>query len=184
MRLFYAVFPPPKVQEALAVVQEKVKGYKGWKLSQPDQLHITLLFLGETPPERLRGLLQVGKDAAAGVQPFEVQLGGTGYFPASGSPRVWFVKAEGAGLEPLALNLRQALPDIEVKEKFHPHLTLARKKGPAPRVGPVVLDLKFEAKALCLVESTLDPKGSQYRIVERFGLKDAGVGMSARKALS
>lgn len=169
MRLFYAIFPPPGVQKALALVQEKVRGYKGWKLSPPDQLHITLLFVGETSPERLPELTRIGR-AAARLEPFEVALGGTGYFPASGSPRVWFVKAEGAGLEPLALNLRQALPDIAVKEKFHPHLTLARKKGPAPRVGPVVLDLKFEAKALCLVESTLDPKGSQYRIAEQFRL--------------
>lgn len=180
MRLFYAIFPPRKVQEALVLAQDKVKAYKGWKVSKLEQLHITLLFLGETPQERLKELSKIGQEVAGLVEPFEVELGGTGYFPASGSPRVWFIKAQGAGLEPLASGLRQALPEVENREKFHPHLTLARRKSPAPRVGPMVLDLKFEAKAVCLVESTLDPKGSQYQIVEQFGL----VGKQAIKALS
>jgi len=169
MRLFYAIFPPRRVQEALGVAQERVHSYKGWKTTQPKKLHITLLFLGDTAPEQLKELSEIGKKVAASVKAFEVELAGTGYFPASGSPRVWFVKASGEGFEPLAAGLQQAFPVN--KDKFHPHLTLARKKGPAPRVGPVVLDLKFEAKALCLVESVLDPKGAEYQILEQFPLK-------------
>lgn len=171
MRLFYAIFPPPAVQQSLVPLQEKVKGYKGWKTSKTEQLHITLLFLGEVHNEALGQLSSVGKAVAKSVKPFQVELGGTGYFPAAGSPRVWFVKAEGDGLWDLATGLRQALPEVEAKEKFHPHLTLARKKGPAPRVGPQVLGLKFEAKAVCLVESRLEKSGSEYRVLEVFPLQ-------------
>lgn len=171
MRLFYGIFPPRKVQEEVAQAQDKIKGYKGWKASKTEQLHVTLLFLGEIASERLPELLQIGRQVASGAKPFKVELGGTGYFPASGSPRVWFVKAEGLGLEPLANQLRLALPEVEANEKFHPHLTLARKKGPAPRVAPLLLNSVFEAKAVCLVESTLNPKGSQYKIIEQFPLK-------------
>ncbi len=169
MRLFYAIFPPPKVQEALGEAQAKVRGFKGWKLSPPHQLHITLLFLGPQPEERLPEFRRIGREVAATVPDFEVELAGTGYFPATGSPRVWFVKATGAGLEPLAKGLQQALPDIK-PAAFHPHLTLARKKGPAPRIGPLVMNLQFQAKAVCLVESRLERSGSQYRVIEQFPL--------------
>ena len=175
MRLFYGIFPPKTIQEALKTPQDKVAGYKGWKASKTDQLHITLLFLGELEATRLPELKKLGKTIASTVKPFEIQLGGTGYFPASGAPRVWFVKAIGEGLEPLAAAFRKALPEVEAKEKFHPHLTLARKKSPAPRVAPLMLELSFQAKEVCLVESTLDPKGSQYRVVERFALAGKAV---------
>lgn len=169
MRLFYAIFPPREVQAALSQAQEKLRGYKGWKPSPPHQLHITLLFLGEQPPERLPEFRRIGREVAARVRAFEVELGGTGYFPPSGSPRVWFVKASGEGLEPLAKELQQALPDLEAAP-FKPHLTLARKKGPAPRVGPLLMNIRFRAKAVCLVESKLERSGSQYRVLEQFPL--------------
>ncbi|MBO1437703.1 RNA 2',3'-cyclic phosphodiesterase [Meiothermus sp. CFH 77666] len=169
MRLFYAIFPPRTVQEALGQAQEKVRGFKGWKPSPVHQLHITLLFLGQQPEERLPEFRRIGREVAAAVPAFEVVLGGTGYFPATGSPRVWFVKATGTGLEPLAKGLQQALPDLETAA-FHPHLTLARKKGPAPRIGPLVMNLQFRAKAVCLVESKLERSGAQYRVIEQFPL--------------
>ncbi|GEM83575.1 RNA 2',3'-cyclic phosphodiesterase [Meiothermus hypogaeus] len=169
MRLFYAIFPPRAVQEALGEAQEKVRGFKGWKLSPPPQLHITLLFLGQQPEERLPEFRRIGREIAATVPEFKVELAGTGYFPPTGSPRVWFVKASGVGLEPLAQRLQGALPEIKAAA-FHPHLTLARKKGPAPRIGPLVLNLQFQAKAVCLVESKLERSGSQYRVIEQFPL--------------
>ncbi|RDI96419.1 RNA 2',3'-cyclic phosphodiesterase [Meiothermus sp. QL-1] len=174
MRLFYALFPPREVQEALRPVQERVKPFRGWKPVEPRQLHITLLFLGEQPEARLAELRQAGQEVAAQVPAFEVTLGGTGYFPPTGSPRVWFIKAAGAGLEPLAQGLRQALGVQD--DRFHPHLTLARKKGPAPRVGPVVMNLRFVAQHVYLVESKLDPSGSKYRIVEAFALNGSEYG--------
>jgi RNA 2',3'-cyclic 3'-phosphodiesterase len=168
MRLFYAVFPPPEIQEALSQPQQAVKSFKGWKVAKPSQMHITLFFLGEQPHNRLRFLVELGQQIR--VAPFSVQLGGTGYFPPTGSPRVWFVKASAEGLGHIFTQLQAALPDITVKGKFTPHLTLARKKGPAPRVGPVVFDQSFAVNQFCLVESTLEKSGSQYRILERFDL--------------
>ncbi|RIH88751.1 RNA 2',3'-cyclic phosphodiesterase [Meiothermus luteus] len=174
MRLFYALFPPLAVQQNLAQIQERLRPYRGWRPVQPRQMHITLLFLGEQPEDRLPELHRAGKEVAARVPAFEVTLGGTGYFPAAGPPRVWFVKASGAGLEPLASGLRQALGVEE--DSFHPHLTLARKKGPAPRVGPVVVNLHFTARAVCLVESKLEPAGAKYRVLEEFPLNGSGYG--------
>ncbi|MCL6569748.1 MAG: RNA 2',3'-cyclic phosphodiesterase, partial [Meiothermus silvanus] len=102
MRLFYAVFVPKNLCDILALAQEKVRSYSGWKVTRPDQFHVTLMFLGEVDETRLPELRRVGEEAAAGVAPFTARVRGTGFFRERGSPRVWFAKAEGAGFEPLA----------------------------------------------------------------------------------
>jgi 2'-5' RNA ligase len=170
MRLFYAVFLPPEVQKALAEAQKRLDPFKGWKKTPPHQLHLTLLFLGEVPEEEVEGFLALGRRLARAVPPFTARIRGTGYFPAEGSPRVWFAKAEGEGFLRLAEGLRAEAPDPDPKP-FAPHITLARKKGPAPRVGPVVLGLEFPVEEFALVQSVLRPKGPEYRILERFPLR-------------
>lgn len=171
LRLFYAIFVPQELRPPLEEAQRKLRGYRNWKPTPPEQLHLTLMFLGEVPRERLGETVQVGAMVARRVAPFTLRLGGTGYFPADGTPRVWFVKAEGAGLEALASGLREALPDLGDPKPFKAHITLARRKGPAPRIGPVVFDLEFEVGQISLVQSELSPEGSRYRVLHGFELK-------------
>jgi len=171
LRLFYAIFVPRELWPLLEEAQRKLKGYRNWKATPAEQLHLTLMFLGELPRERLEEVVQVGAMVARRVAPFTLRLRGTGYFPADGTPRVWFAKAEGAGLEALAVGLRAALSDLDDAKPFKAHITLARRKGPAPRVGPVVLDQSFEVRKISLVRSELSPKGSLYRVLREFELK-------------
>ncbi len=169
MRLFYAVFVPDEVAKKLAKAQEGLVGR--WKPVPPHQMHLTLLFLGDVPEERLGELKGIGRDVAQSVPAFTARVRGTGHFPEAGAPRVWFAKAEGEGFEELAAGLRTSLPEFADHKPFKPHITLARKKGPAPRVAPVVFDLEFPVQKLALVESKLSPKGPTYRVVETFPLK-------------
>ncbi|WP_276954323.1 RNA 2',3'-cyclic phosphodiesterase [Allomeiothermus silvanus] len=170
MRLFYAVFVPKNLCDILALAQEKVRSYSGWKVTRPDQFHVTLLFLGEVDETRLPELRRVGEEAAAGVAPFTARVRGTGFFPERGSPRVWFAKAEGAGFEPLAAGLRMALPEFAEAQSFKAHITLARRKGPAPRPESVVFDLAFRVQEASLVHSELSSSGSTYQVLEQFPL--------------
>ncbi len=169
MRLFYAVFLPRPVAERLAEAQTGLKGK--WKPVPPGQMHLTLLFLGEVPQDRLGELKGVGRDVAGGVPAFEARVRGTGHFPAAGSPRVWYARVEGEGFEALAQRLRELLPEFDAGPPFTPHVTLARKKGPAPRPAPVVFDLTFPVDAMALVRSQLTPRGPVYRVLETFPLK-------------
>jgi 2'-5' RNA ligase len=179
MRLFFALFVPPDLHPKLLEVQAKAVAFKGWRLTRPEQFHLTLLFMGEVGAEWLELFSDVGQRISAEVAPFVVKMGGTGYFPEGGTPRVWFVKASGDGLELLAGGLRRALPGFAGQsKKFKPHITLARKKDSAPRVNVGVESLEFIASEFCLVESELDKTASKYRIVERFGL----VGTKSRSA--
>lgn len=170
MRLFYAVFVPENVREVLARAQERVRSYRGWKVTQPEGLHVTLMFLGEVDQARLPELRAVGEAVAAGVPAFTARVGGTGFFPEQGSPRVWFAKAEGAGFAGLALGLRRALPELAEAPSPKAHITLARRKGPAPRPGPLVFDVEFGVYEVSLVRSELSSSGSRYQILERFPL--------------
>ncbi|GAB5603195.1 RNA 2',3'-cyclic phosphodiesterase [Thermus sp. FJN-A] len=179
MRLFYAVFLPEPVRQALVEAQGQVARYKGWKEVAPHQLHLTLLFLGERPAEDLEGLLALGHRLGRRFPPFVARIRGTGYFPNEGTPRVWFAKAEGEGFLPLAEGLRQGVVELLGEEAlrpagdrpFKPHITLARRKAPAPRVPPVVFGLEWPVTEFALVRSELRPKGPVYTILEKFPLR-------------
>jgi len=171
MRLFYAVFVPEEIAKKLAEAQQGLLGK--WKPVPPHQMHLTLLFLGEVPEERLGELKGIGRDVAGSVPAFTARVRGTGHFPEAGSPRVWFAKAEGEGFLPLATRLRESLPEFDDGKAFKPHITLARKKGPAPRVAPVVFDLEFPVRTLTLVRSRLTPRGPHYERIATFPLKGA-----------
>lgn len=179
MRFFYAVFLPEEVRRALVEAQGKVAPYKGWKEVAPHQLHLTLLFLGERPEEDLAELLALGHRLGRLTPPFTAYLRGTGYFPNEGTPRVWFAKAEGEGFSALAEGLRAGVREVLGEEAlqaggdkpFKPHITLARRKAPAPRVPPVVFGLEWPVTEFALVRSELRPKGPVYTVVEKFPLR-------------
>ncbi|GLV48001.1 RNA 2',3'-cyclic phosphodiesterase [Thermus sp. LT1-2-5] len=179
MRLFYAVFLPEDVRRALVEAQGKVARYKGWKEVAPHQLHLTLLFLGERPEGDLEDLLALGHRLGRQHPPFPARIRGTGYFPNEGTPRVWFAKAEGEGFSLLAEALREGVAEALGEEAlraggdkpFKPHITLARRKAPAPRVPPVVFGLEWPVTEFALVRSELKPKGPVYTILEKFPLR-------------
>lgn len=168
VRLFYAIFPPHHLQQELAQLQEPLKAYRGWKPVLPAHLHLTLLFLGEVPPEALEEVRAAGERVAGSTSPLKLHLGGTGYFPPQGTPRVWYLKVTGEGLEELALRLRR---ELHREDPFQPHLTLARRKAPAPRLPPVRLNREFAVREISLVHSELSEKGPAYRVLYRFALK-------------
>jgi RNA 2',3'-cyclic 3'-phosphodiesterase len=176
-RLFFAVFVPNEVRPALELAQKKLVG-KWWKKVHQDQFHLTLFFIGAWKKGAADQLGITARKVARAVPGFRAKLRGTGFFPNEGSPRVWFIKAEGEHFELLASSLAAELakpihgPNDEV-EAFKPHITLARKKGSSPRPPPVVLDLEFPVTKFALVKSTLTPAGPAYQILEEFLLTPA-----------
>ncbi|HEX6972235.1 MAG TPA: RNA 2',3'-cyclic phosphodiesterase [Limnochordia bacterium] len=105
----------------------------------PEQLHITLAFLGELTPERVLGsngrpgVLSAVRAAAQGIAPFTCRLGGRGAFPERGGPRVLWVGWEPAEpLERLAEAVRTELSRLSLPfdaRPFRAHVTLGRVRG-------------------------------------------------------
>ncbi|MDL2345183.1 RNA 2',3'-cyclic phosphodiesterase [Deinococcus sp. MIMF12] len=171
-RLFFALKVPGDVATPLAGSQRQLRG--NWRAVRADQLHITLAYLPAVPPDRVADLKRLGARLTEQLSPMHIRLRGTGYFPNEGSPRVWFVKAEAEGLNELAAELRVGLRELGIATDdlpFKAHVTLARKKGPAPRVPPLLFDLGWQAGNLALIRSTLRKTGPIYDTVSTFRLR-------------
>lgn len=106
-----------------------------------DNLHLTLLFLGDVPDERLAGVCDSAAGAAAAIEPFEFHLRGIQCVPPKGPLRmVWAGVEEPTGrLMELQAGLAAALAGLGLRQEdraFRPHITLARvKNGGRPRHG-------------------------------------------------
>lgn len=169
-RVFFAVFVPNDLRPTLEAAQKKLVG-KWWKPVHRDQFHVTLLFLGAVKDDQLEVVKRAGRELASNTDAFTAKMRGTGFFPNEGNPRVWFAKLEAETLQTMHAALSHAL-QIESDEKFHAHVTLARKKGSSPRPPPIVFDQEFPVTQFSLVKSTLSKAGPHYQILETFVLKE------------
>jgi RNA 2',3'-cyclic 3'-phosphodiesterase len=174
LRSFVAVLLPDRVRAGLAAVSAELRGQtRGLAWVPPDNLHLTLRFLGEIGPVALERVREAVTAAAAAVPPFTVSLGGLGGFPVGRAPRVLWasVVAGGEKIEALFGELEAALVARGIPGEgraFHPHVTLARARDPRGArelvrvlgAGPAFGEVRVEA--LHLMRSELGPRGSRY----------------------
>jgi 2'-5' RNA ligase len=180
IRAFIAIDLPPAVKEALggaarALGERVERGVVRWV--RPEQMHLTLRFLGETPLDRLPAVRQAMDAAAGGRAPFELRLDGVGCFPNRNRPRVVWVglaAADGGESAPL-LALKAALDEALAPvgrppedRPFTAHLTLGRVKDERGARGidwtADVPGLEIPVTALHLIESQLKPDGPVYMV--------------------
>lgn len=167
-RLFVAAALPDDAAEAVRTIVDEVRaeplpeGARDVRWVRLDGLHLTLRFLGPTPDERVEPTADaVRKVALAAAGPLEVELGGTGTFPARGRPRaLWIGIATGAeALAGLAAKLDTALANVGWEREVRPfraHLTLARSDGVAAgalvadRLARVMADRRIAARVVSI----------------------------------
>ena len=154
-----------------------------------DNVHLTLLFLGETAENDVPALSAGLRRAFARCPPLELRLASGGTFPPGRPARVAWVGVDAPPeLMTLQADVTQAAVDslgFEPEERaYHPHVTLARCPDPWRReasekfktglTGPV--GPPFRADHGILFESKLSPKGARYRSVEVFPLNGETAG--------
>ncbi|HVT61678.1 MAG TPA: RNA 2',3'-cyclic phosphodiesterase [Thermoanaerobaculia bacterium] len=184
MRLFIAVEIPEavrrEVKRRMAGLRERLPRAR-WV--DPEVMHLTLLFLGETAGGRLPELAARLRAAFASHPQLALRLAGGGTFPPGRPARVaWIgVAAPPAFAEVQAAAVRAAVETIEHepdKRPFQPHLTLARCPAPWPRGAaekfaaafPGEIGPPFMVARGVLMESKLSPRGPRYREVESLPL--------------
>jgi RNA 2',3'-cyclic 3'-phosphodiesterase len=119
------------LQEALAKTGATVK----WV--EPENLHVSLLFLGEVDDRELHAVCRAVKEVAATEPPFPLRVSGVGAFPTPRRPKIlWAGITDGAGeLKRLYERLEAKLLELGCYRKeergYTPHLTLGRVKGEA-----------------------------------------------------
>ncbi|MFH1265164.1 MAG: RNA 2',3'-cyclic phosphodiesterase [Planctomycetota bacterium] len=151
------------------------------KWVDPQNLHVTLKFLGDVDTREIHHVCRAVQDAVADVAPFEFELRGAGAFPGASRPRtVWLGVARGEE-QLVALNQRiepplEKLGFRKEARRYQPHLTIGRIR----RGGPGVLELgtlighhaDFEAGPTAVSEvivfsSQLDRSGPTYEPLAR-----------------
>ena len=184
MRLFVAVELDDAVRAEIGrFIADLRRGGGPVKWVEPQNLHLTLKFLGEVPDARAGEAMQIVRDCATGVAPFRMEARGVGGFPNLKRPRVIFVDAEAERLmaHELArrLNEEMQLLDIPPEDRpFQCHITLGRMREPRPAPR---LTAALEAAVgrsfgglpvthVTLMRSTLTPAGPVYEAVERVAL--------------
>jgi len=161
-----------------SLVQDVSAASPALKAVNPEQMHLTLKFLGDTAENLVPSIVSIMKDSVQGVEPFKIRLVGTGAFPNLDYMRVLWVGLDDGGiLGPIARNLDVSLSkfgfDREERE-FSPHVTIARMKGSQgkDRLKAILSEHKDEVfgeqqvSSIRLKKSVLKPQGPEYATVE------------------
>src|SRR5690606_39982385 len=85
------------LQEAVVRVWAPLPDGRAIRWVAPENLHITLRFLGSVPERRLADVAGALAEASRLVGPFLLELGSCGYFPPRGTPRVLWVGVAAGG---------------------------------------------------------------------------------------
>ncbi len=188
LRLFFAVPLPEELREVVRGLQqtlsEACSSGPRVRWVEPENLHLTLKFIGDTAAEDVDRVVEIARQAAKECSPASVQVSGVGRFPPRGAPRVIWVglSEECTELTELAGRLDRALQAEGVAEpERHPftaHFTIGRVKGHGRAVAlsetiermseePVG---KMRIDEFCLISSDLTPHGPIYTERTRFNL--------------
>lgn len=130
-RVFFAIRLGKNMAAAVAESLTPLKKDLSGRWTHPDDLHITLKFLGDIAPSYIEGLAEQGRALAAKQQAFELSLGSLNFFPRRRGPHVLWLGVQDASAH--LLQLATAL-DTKTHELGFPletrpytaHITLAR----------------------------------------------------------
>lgn len=173
MRAFVAIFPPPEVREKALGTARRLIPNSRIRWSKPENVHLTLKFLGDVREETLGDLHAILEGVCARHAPFDVGLAGLGAFPSARRARILWTGVDRGSeqLRSLAADLDEALVSLSFEREersYEPHLTLGRVRGRPVSLklpGEANQDLRFQTRRVELTQSTLTDKGAVYKTV-------------------
>jgi RNA 2',3'-cyclic 3'-phosphodiesterase len=184
LRTFIAVELNSSLREALARIQKELKSSGAdAKWVKPENIHLTLKFLGAIPLDKIETINRVLQDIADQFPAFAISLSQLGAFPKIEFPRViWIDLKEGKEtLERLAKEIEAKLSSLGFPPEdraFQTHITLARIKSAQNRLNLVkqlketdVPALNQKIDKITFFKSTLTPKGPVYEVLKEIILK-------------
>ncbi|WP_152392251.1 RNA 2',3'-cyclic phosphodiesterase [Paenibacillus guangzhouensis] len=109
---------------------EQILSFAKWV--HPEDYHITVQFLGDTRQEVFDQLVPALKEAVRQIEPFTLELSGTGTFGTASAPRVLWAGVRGdiPALENVVeavLDVTKPLGFMPEDRPYRPHITMARK---------------------------------------------------------
>lgn len=181
MRVFIAAEIDEKIKNNLFGIQECLRNASlPVKWVRPDNIHITLKFLGEIRETALVDVCLAVDEVLKDRQSFDIRICGMGVFPDLRRPRVVWVGIEDLDkcLAGLAYSIDNALCRIgfkSEKRKFVPHLTIGRVRSyhcadvlekEIQNTGGIDLGKQLIDK-ITIMQSILGPKGPAYSCLKK-----------------
>jgi len=141
------------IERWIRSLQHKVNGVK-WVETQ--NLHVTLKFLGDVAADDLPEITNTVMKATSQVEPFTLELFGSGAFPNMKAPRtIWIGCRDGAKqLTRLAMAIEDALSRLDFPKEarpFSPHLTIGRAKQKVADMTPLLTSGQAESFGQCSI---------------------------------
>jgi len=184
IRIFIAIELPEDIKKNLEGLQEELKKASAdVKWVKPENIHLTLKFLGSVPVQQIPEIVQELKNGLAAFGFFSVGIAKIGSFPEKGKPRViWAGVEKGneivARLQDKVEDLLQRFNFACEEREYSSHLTIGRVKGPNNiKSLQELLAGKFSVQFgempvedISIIRSDLKPDGPAYTILERIKL--------------
>jgi len=154
------------------------------KLVEPENIHITLKFLGDTPVKQIDAIESIMKRAVSSTQKHTVILESSGVFPNENYIKVIWIGIKGSEkISEIADTLNQQCTQIGVKKDkrgFSAHLTIGRMKSARGKEQIIDILRKYEntlfaeipVNGILLKKSTLTPKGPIYETLSTIPLNE------------
>lgn len=168
-KLFFALWPNQKTRDGLRRIGRGLPSHGG-RPTHPEDLHLTLVFLGQVAAERFDCVIQAAD--AVRAEAFDLVIDRVGHWKR---PKIlWCGPTEAPRtLHQLIADLQKGLAPCGFQPEarpYSPHVTLARKAQP---VEPCELDapLEWRAEEFVLVSSLPENEPPRYRILHRWALR-------------
>jgi 2'-5' RNA ligase len=175
-RAFICIEFPDEVVKEAARVQEVLENQKfNGKMTELENLHLTLKFLGEIDDVKIEKIKEELKKIK--FRKFKANLGEIGAFSFRGNPRIVWMKICGKEIWELQAKIDLAMENCGFKkeERFMSHLTIARikyvkdKKGFTDYAKNIkTREVVFEVAKIFLKKSELKADGPVYHTIEEY----------------
>ncbi|MCM8789577.1 MAG: RNA 2',3'-cyclic phosphodiesterase [Candidatus Omnitrophica bacterium] len=190
MRVFIAIALPKEIKLKLAKLQDELKSSGAdVKWVEPDNIHLTLKFLGEIDDKQLSAVYKAIEESVKEKQAFSLRISSLGAFPKINYPRVIWLGVDKGDMEvkQIAKDLEERIQKIGIPKDdraFSSHITIGRVRTGRNKDKLVEglnklaevyssESLEFEVKKITLFKSTLTPKGPIYEAIKETNLVTA-----------
>ncbi|MGH8640634.1 MAG: RNA 2',3'-cyclic phosphodiesterase [Burkholderiales bacterium] len=167
-RVFFAVWPPPEVQGTLSDVAQQAQGECGGRAVAADNIHLTLVFIGDVSRDRLARLEALGATVAA--PRFSLLVDRLEYWRHNRI--LWAgVRECPQALRTLVERLQESVAAARFRierRPYVPHVTLRRDARGAPANTRIRVD--WPVTEFALVESAQRARGRVYDVLRRWTL--------------
>lgn len=188
MRVFIAIDIDEQIRKALGRLQDELRGKADIKKSDakwvnPQNIHLTLKFLGEIKDEQVAEVCNITRDVAGRHESFDLDVESVGHFGGKSAKVLWVGMGQNCDkLLQLQQDLEQQLDSAGwpmENRKFSGHLTLCRIRS--ARAGDNLAQLARQYKdfklgtmpadSVTVYQSQLKPQGPIYTVLGRYELE-------------